>query len=234
MEPVRRRAWANFRAHFGRQGYGVAIAVVVIGPLVYWAAEGTKNAKGQVATWVLTGVIPLAGLLLVAAVWSFGTALFGVMRDEVAALTARVGALEAAPPGVNSADQLRVALMAVRSELGSCGTIISEALTRKRWWMPDSDPLPAAQWDRHFAALSDPSLPTDLHAAIEVAYQRCNRLNHRIGRYIAQHKQTQFLPMVPASIYQLHEGDEEALREALATITKANGAISARVDGAPS
>jgi hypothetical protein len=74
-------------------------------------------------------------------------------------------------------------------------------------------------------------LPTQFHAQIEMAYQQCDRLNHRIKRYLAEQKDAN--PVTAAFVsgnYSFRNGDEEVLREGLKTITDANGAISERID----
>jgi hypothetical protein len=112
-------------------------------------------------------------------------------------------------------EPLRVALMAVRSELAASATIIVEARTEQRWWRPH-DALPATEWREQRLALADPALPSELHGQIESVYQTCHRLNQRINDYLAEHKERQMFPMIPTppSVYEFLEGDEAALRAA--------------------
>jgi hypothetical protein len=128
-------------------------------------------------------------------------------------------------------DPLRIALFAVRTELAACGTRIVEALNVQRWWSPTGDPLPAGKWEAHAGDLSDPALPTPLHQKIESAYQHCDRMNHRISRYIEEYRRSQVVPLIiPSSIFAFREGDEQALRDVLKRIETANTGISERVD----
>jgi len=135
-------------------------------------------------------------------------------------------------PSVALPRSVRAALFAVRSELAACGTRIVEALERNEWWNPDNDPLPAIQWHTQLDALSDPALPAKVHEQIEFAYQRCDRLNHRIRRYISKHRESQVIALViPSSVYRLENGDADELRQALKQIDAANSAISRLVEG---
>jgi len=133
-----------------------------------------------------------------------------------------------------NSSSIRVALIAVRSELATCAIRIGDALDRSRWWHPNQE-LPASEWSGRFADLADPTIPPALHQEIERAYQQCGSLNERIRRYITEHKEAQPFAAAlgtPASVYKFREGDEEALRRARKTIAATNSAITARVDEA--
>ncbi len=165
--------------------------------------------------------------------WQLVCAPHRLLRDEVNGLSTRTHALEGTAANALAFDSLRVGLFAVRTELASCATRITESLEKQRWWNPDVDPLPGGNWNEHFAALSDPRLPSSTHQQIEGAYQKCNRLNHRIRGYIAEYKDSHFAPFPsrPAGIYQFRDGDEAEIRECLKKIEVANTAITHRVDG---
>jgi hypothetical protein len=126
------------------------------------------------------------------------------------------------------ADPLRVALYAVREELGTCGTIINEARSSgsRKWWHPAHDPLPGQKWDEYHAELSQ--APDALHNKMSRAYQKCNRLNHRIRGYITSYRQSQVLaiPMLPAGVFAFRDDDEAQLDDAIRLILDANFAIT--------
>lgn len=172
--------------------------------------------------------------LVVALLTAFGalwaSASVRSLGEDVMALSAAVAELQSREG--NRPEPLRVALYAVRSELVACARGITEALERKRWWSPTGDRLPGESFKNHFAALSDPALPTELFGLIEDAYQCCNRLNHRIARYVEEHKRAQLMPMIPASVFALRDGDEERLREGLKKIDAAKTGISDLVERA--
>jgi hypothetical protein len=75
------RAWRDFRGHFNRQGYGVGIALAILGPLIFWLVRGSKSAEAQVAGWLLSGIVPLILLLAVTFLWQFIRAPYR-QRDE--------------------------------------------------------------------------------------------------------------------------------------------------------
>jgi hypothetical protein len=205
----------------------------------FWGLAGTgvgvyfSYQHGRVALVVITVGAAAAGLVValltaLGALWA--TAPVRSLGEDVRALSASVAELQRREE--NRPEPLRVALMAVRSELGACATIITEARTKKEWWRPH-DQLPGTQWRDHFAALADPALSRELHAQINLAYQSCHRLNQRINGYVAAHKASQYIPFPvgpPATVFQFREGDEEALRDAIKKIEAANYAISTRVD----
>jgi hypothetical protein len=132
---------------------------------------------------------------------------------------------------------LRIALFAVRSELAAAAIRINEAIDRGSWWRAN-DPLPAAEWAAHHAALASPSLPPEEHRLIEFAYQACDRMNHRIdGRLLRwrqnQNPMTVAITPVPDGLFAFRDGDLDALRDTRRSIDRANTAISQRVDGDP-
>lgn len=128
------------------------------------------------------------------------------------------------------AEALRVALIAIRSELAACAIRIDEALGRKTWWNPSAEPLPAISWDRYFADLADPALHPQTHAQIESAYQRCDALNRQIARYLDEYKRSQFLALPSPSLYKFRPGDEELLRDVRRVIGQTNTAVTAYVE----
>jgi hypothetical protein len=139
---------------------------------------------GQAGTVVLTVVSAVGGVLVAllaifAALWS--TAPYRLIRARVNNLEAQVAELPSAT-GATDEEQIRVALFAVRSELGACATRITDAQEAGQWWDPDIDPLPATQWERHFGTLT--RLPDNLNAEIDITYQRCDRLNHLARWYL--------------------------------------------------
>jgi hypothetical protein len=75
------RAWRDFKNHFNRQGYGLALGAVVLGALVFWIARGTESAEEQIAGWILSGLAPLVVLLAVTLVWQLFRAPYR-QRDE--------------------------------------------------------------------------------------------------------------------------------------------------------
>jgi len=126
-------------------------------------------------------------------------------------------------PQVES-DPIRVALFAVRSELGACATRIVEAQAASNWWDPDTDPLPAQAWKAHFQALT--LIPDDLNAVIDITYQKCDRLNHLSRYYIEERKRATPLAIFKPGPTQLNDHDKERLASALKRITETNRAIS--------
>jgi hypothetical protein len=210
--------------------WGVLCAAVVTALTTYLSWGHARGAQVAIGAGALVGGAALA--LALPFGFYFIRAPYRILREDVAALAARVEGLDHSP--AQGPDQLRVALMAVRTELAACGTRIVEALEHKRWWNTERDPLPALTWKEFFPALADPALPPPLHQEIEGCYQACDRLNHRINRYVDEYRRTQYIVLtVPASVFVLREGDEEALRAVLRRIDKTNTAISRRVDFAP-
>ncbi len=157
------------------------------------------------------------------------------LNERVGTLGGRVDNLsEGLGPAAADA-ALRVALIAVRTELTTCSIRIGEALDSGRWWHQEHE-LPGSEWTNRVAELANPSLASELHQKIDRAYQKDGALNLRIRRYLIEHRQGQqpmlaALTPIPASAYQLRDGDEAALREARRTIGIANAAISVQVDG---
>lgn len=231
-----RRRWERARADTGalREWPRRLITALVIGALS-WAGLrifGSNGAGGadQIIGAVIAVVAAFALLPLAELAWNYVRAPFRLLRDDLAALAEQVAQFGSASPS-GDADPLRVALVAVRTELAACATRINEALSREEWWSPTGDPLPAVQWQDHFAALADPALPSVLHQKIEFAYQGCDRLNHRIAGYIEEYKRTQMVALItPSSVFQFREDDAEKLREGRKRIDVANTAISHRVD----
>src|SRR6266542_2521154 len=171
--------------------------------LLFWGLLGT--AAGAYFSYdhkpgALAGITAGAAAagVFVALATAFGalwaTAPRRLLAEKVESLAAAVAELQDREE--HRPEPLRVALMAVRSELASCGAIIVEARTEQRWWRPH-DALPATEWREQRAALADPALPSELHTQIESAYQTCHRLNQRINDYVVEHKEGQ---MVAASI----------------------------------
>jgi hypothetical protein len=183
-------------------------------------------------TTLLAGVALLAALLVIfAALWI--TAPHRILKAEVESLGERITQLdETPPPGTDHSGDVRVALFAVRSELGACATRIVEAQEDERWWDPDSDPLPGHEWAKHFAVLTD--IPTQLNADIDITYKSCDRLNHLARWYMEEIKsQSMFLPVKPRPT-RLNDHDEEQLAAALKRITETNAAISTHLgEGSP-
>jgi hypothetical protein len=139
------------------------------------------------------------------------------------------------PPSRFASGPLRVALIAVRSELATCAIRIGEALDGGRWWNPQQE-LPGTEWRERMADLADPSLAPELHQKMERAYQQCGALNLRIRRYLIEYREGQqpmlvALTTIPASVYQLRDEDRDVLTKARQTIGIANAAISIRIDG---
>jgi hypothetical protein len=231
---LRRTAWEHFTGHFNRHGYGLAIAVAAVGPLFYWVVEGTDDAAEQVTVWLLTAFVPLAVLLLLALTWSFVSAPYKVLSGQVDALGSRVAEIETATATTSSGiDPLRVALLAVRSELSSCDLRIKQTILKLRWWNPEVELLPAVKWEQHFATLSHPDLPEGVWTNIEVSYQLCHRLNQAIRAYMNEYKNTQFPHMFyPAKVFALREGDAKVLLDTSEQIKDTRVAIDVYLDEA--
>jgi hypothetical protein len=181
----------------------------------------------QVGIGVAAFALGVALAFALPLLWFYLRAPQALLRERVEALE-RVALSHAPPPDV---DSLRGALMAVRGELGACAIRITEALDSNKWWRA-SDELPGIHWQEQFATLTDPAVPPDLHAQIELAYQRCDRLNHRVrGRWHAWRERQIFPVIVPSTIYDFEVGDADLLRDVRRELSKTNEAISARVDG---
>src|SRR4051794_1826451 len=81
MESAPARAWRDYKSHFNRQGYGVGIAVAVLGPLSYWVFEGSASAEAEVAGWVLSSIVPIALLLIGSYLWQLWRAPYRQRND---------------------------------------------------------------------------------------------------------------------------------------------------------
>jgi len=212
-----------------------AVLAIVVAPLSFLALKlwGTNEGAGAVDELVVILVAVAVTLLLAPAAelgWSYARAPFRLLQDDVEALSRSVVELQNREEGRPAS--LRVALIAVRSELGACATIIVEAQTKREWWRPH-DQLPGTKWQEHSIALADPALPKELLAEIDSAYQTCHRMNQRINGYVTEHRASQLISLPigpPVAVFRFREGDEEALRDALDKIEVANNGISARVD----
>ena len=150
-----------------------------------------------------------------------------VIRNSLEELTNTVSRL-GSPSHSERAERRRVALVAVRSELATAATIITEAREKGEWFNPTHDPLPADEWAKRMADLADRELPTTLHERIERAYQRCNRLNQRIVGYRTDYRDQHPLAVLATTktTYPVSEEDEAELRKAIRSINDANTAIT--------
>jgi hypothetical protein len=186
---------------------------------------------GKAGTVLLTvgaavgGIV--AGLLAIFAVlWV--AAPHRLLRARVERLETQVAELPASPGVVGDEEQLRVALFAVRSELGACARRIIEAQEAGKWWDPDTDPLPATQWERYFGVLT--GLPDKLNAQIDITYQACDRLNHLTRWYLDELRRRVVFPAMPKpSPTTLNEWDQERLADGRKKIEETNTAISAHL-----
>jgi hypothetical protein len=186
---------------------------------------------GKAGTVLLTvgaavGGIVVGLLAIFAVLWV--TAPHRLLRARVERLEIQVAELPASSGVVGDEEQVRVALFAVRSELGACATRIIEAEEDEKWWDPDIDPLPATQWDRHFAVLT--RLPDKLNAQIDVTYKTCDRLNHLARWYLEELRRKTIFPTMPKpSPTVLNDYDKEKLAEGRKKIDQTNNAISAHL-----
>lgn len=177
---------------------------------------------GSAVGGIVVGLLAIFAALLV-------TAPHRLLRWRVERLETQVAELPNTP-GTTDEEQLRVALFAVRSELGACATRITEAQESLKWWDPDIDPLPASQWEKHFATLT--RLPDNLNANIDITYQKCDRLNHLARSYLDELRRRMILPAMPKpSPTALNDYDDEQLAAGLKRIGETNRAISAHLDG---
>jgi hypothetical protein len=189
--------------------------------------HGRSGVVVWTVTWAAIGLF-VALLLIFFALWATGP--FHSLGSRIDTLAAKVEQIGGRTQS-GGADPLRVALIAVRSELATCAIQIQDAIAEQKWWVPDQG-LPASQWDKHFAALADPALPADLHAQIEKTYQHCHRLNRRIRSRLAEWSRSQVFKLVtPPSTLHFEDGDESMMRDVLKEIQAANMRISERVDG---
>jgi hypothetical protein len=186
-------------------------------------------AHGRTGTVLITagaaiGSIVVALLVVFAALWI--TAPHRLLRTKVESLEAQIAELPVS--AADDEEQLRVALFAVRSELGACATRIIEAEEAQKWWDPDIDPLPAKQWEKHFAVLT--RLPDKLNAQIDITYQKCDRLNHLTRWYLDELRRRMIIPTMPKpSPTALNDYDEEQLAAGRKKINETNSAISAHL-----
>jgi hypothetical protein len=211
---------------------------VAVGIYLAWG----HGRGGTIALTVLSaaGGLVLALILIFCGLWfSAPTEItrehLATLKEQVGTIDERLGGLTQEIAHTSDAATLRVALIAVRSELATCAIRIGEALDGARWWHTQQE-LPGSEWTNRVADLANPSVTPELHQKMERAYQKCGALNLRIRRYLIEHREGQqpmiaALTTIPASAYRFRDGDREALIEARRTIGVANAAISARVDG---
>jgi hypothetical protein len=235
-QPESSRAWAKrtfWRTVTSDWRAWVFLAICGLGGIAGGAFFSWGHGRNGVVVWTVAWAaigLFVALLLIFCALWATGP--FHILGTRIDSLAARVEQLDGGRQS-SGADPLRVALIAVRSEFATCAIQIQDAIAEQKWWVPDQG-LPATQWDKHFAALADPALPTDLHAEIEKTYQHCHRLNRRIALRLAEWAQSQLFKLVtPSSTLHFEEGDESMMREVLNEIQAANLRISEQVDGVP-
>ena len=177
---VRRRANRDFRQHFNRQGFGAAIVVALLGPLIYWADEGTKRASGQVAGWVLSGAAPLGALVVGTYLWSLFRAKRHLMRDELVEANGRIAELTADVDELNTkvgafADRLAVTRVQLGVELRAMRHRIEIVRsTRPHPQYSHGFALPTTRWDDHGNVLAG---SLELFRAVEPAYAAVTHLH---------------------------------------------------------
>lgn len=211
----------------------LACEAVVAGVVAYTANAGTHSPRvwAALAAGVVVGGAGLAFLLAFLALWA--VAPHRMVKVDVAALSTRVEALESKPavvqgsPVDDTKSRERVALFAVRSELGGCADRIIRARNEYgRWWDAKEDPLPGDKWREHFADLT--RIPDELNVSIDLAYKACDSLNHLARYYVRSlERQTHFAVLAPQpGPTELNDYDKEQLDAAKKKIDETNAAIS--------
>jgi hypothetical protein len=226
---------ANAKRMFWRAVTGdwrawICLAVCGLAGIAGGAYFSWGHGQGGVVLWTtLWAAVGLLVALLLVFLTLWVSAPYRILRAELAALAARVGEEEAAPSAAGRKEQVRVALYAVRSELGACATRIQEAQEYDKWWDPAVDPLPGTEWAKHFAVLT--WIPDSLNTAIDLTYKKCDRLNHLARWYMEEMKAANpFFGFKPPRPTELNDYDKEQLNAGLKEIGKTNRAISAHLD----
>lgn len=104
------------------------------------------------------------------------------LRDRVEQVDEQI--VKARDEWWEKANDLRVALINIRSELESARRLLQEASERQLFWEPEQEELPAARWDDYRELLAGESEVEESRAAVEAAYQDCNRLNQLVRERI--------------------------------------------------
>jgi hypothetical protein len=217
----------------------IACEATVGGIGTYMANSGSHSARVQAGFTVaaVAGAALQAFVLIFLSLWA--TAPRRMLGQELTALSERVELIantvqSLGGRGTDKAHNVRVALFAVRSELGACaGRIVRAKDEYARWWDPELDPLPTQKWTAYFADLT--RVPDALNTKIDLAYQTCDHLNHLAGWYIAERKRlaSPFASLAPkAGPTSVTEYDKEQLAKGLKEINETNKAISAHLDEA--
>lgn len=170
---VRQRAFRDFRQQFVRQGLGVGIALALLGPLLYWVAEGTRQAKAQVGLWVVSGAGPLVVVMVVLLLWCLLRAPLQLAVENLAEANARiatlVGELATATAKASSFDdRLAVARARLGAELRETRHRIEIVRsTRPHPHYSHQFALPTLQWQEHGDVVAG---SLELYRAVEPAY----------------------------------------------------------------
>jgi hypothetical protein len=131
---------------------------------------------------------------------------------------------------------LRVALIDVRSELESARRLLQDAAEKQSFWNPAREQLPGQRWDDHRQTLAEERSIEDTRAAIEAAYQECNRLNQLVHQRIEEDRQEREAdPLMQRSAgwalsFDAYEKDVDKVNAALAVIETAISAIGASLE----
>jgi chromosome segregation ATPase len=132
------------------------------------------------------------------------------------------------------ATKLRVALKEIRTELESARLVLQEASDRESFWNPEQEQLPGQRWDDHREVLSAEPEVGDTRAAIEDAYQRCNRLNqHALKRATeAKADEESHTRRLPGWAYDFdyYDKDGQNVKDALTAIDWATTSITVTLE----
>jgi len=231
--PFRQARMIFWRTVLGDWRAWLCVALCGAGGLAGGAYFAWGHGRGGVVAWTfLWAVIGIVVALLLIFLTLWATTPHRMLRAQVATLAEQVDTLtvqlqeiaNVGKPEAIRTEQIRIALYAVRSELGACATRMVEAEQVGKWWDPETDPLPAEQWRRHFEVLT--YIPDALNTEIDLTYQKCDRLNHRARGYVEEIKsRTPWFPVKPRPTELLDE-DRELIEAARRKITSTNRAIS--------
>jgi hypothetical protein len=194
------------------------------GGIIFSWGHGEKGAVFWTVVWAAIGLL-VALVLILLSLWVSSP--FALIREELASLDQRIDRIEAS---TGAPATLRIGLLAMQGELRSAAAVIEEAKERGAWWR-SHDALPAQQHSDHFAALADPALPANARDTVRLAYQCCNRMNHRIeGRRVAHREANPMAVFTKTPAFELSDADIVKLDETLETIRAADETIASQVD----
>jgi hypothetical protein len=137
------------------------------------------------------------------------------------------------------ARDLRVVFIDIRSELGSGRRVLQQAAEQQLFWNPELEQVPGQRWDDHRQRLAEEQSIEPIRAAIEEAYQQCNRLNQHVrDRVDEDSREREADPSLSRKrdanwgrSFEFYSDDKDVVQAAISSIDTAMGVIDAYLEG---